>query len=117
MPKQKIASIILREKRESLNLTQREVAKAAGITLQQYQRLECGERILQNASLKVAIPVCAVLGINPFEFILDTHGEYLAVIPDRMEDYRNLILKAEAIKRSVRELKRLIDAFCDSVSE
>ena len=60
---------VLRNRRDSLRLTQQQVANGAKLLLQQYQRLESGERRHENASLKVALPICAVLKIDPFQFL------------------------------------------------
>ena len=63
--------LLLRQRRNELGLTQQQVASAAHITTQQYQRLESGERKLENSSLKVGIPVCLVLRISPAIFFPD----------------------------------------------
>ena len=59
---------ILRNRRLDLGLTQQQVADGAKIQLQQYQRLESGERNIESASLRVALSVCAVLKLDPFVF-------------------------------------------------
>lgn len=65
-------SILLRQRRTELGLTQQQVARAAHITTQQYQRLESGERKLENASfLKVGLPICLVLRIRPSSLLPD----------------------------------------------
>ena len=60
---------ILREKRVSLGLTQQQVADKAKIKLQQYQKLESGERDIKNCSYDLA---CRV--IEALDFF---HGEYV----------------------------------------
>ena len=62
---------ILRNRRLDLGLTQQQVADGAKIQLQQYQRLESGERNIESASLRVALSVCAVLKLDPFVFFPD----------------------------------------------
>ena len=52
--------VLLKQRRMELGLTQTQVSKAAGITKQQYQRLESGERRLENASMRIGKPVCFV---------------------------------------------------------
>ena len=60
------SSEILRTRRTELNLTQQQVAEGAHIQLQQYQRLELGERKIENASMRIALSICAVLKLDPF---------------------------------------------------
>lgn len=65
-------SILLRQRRTELGLTQQQVARAAHITTQQYQRLESGARKLENASfMKVALPICLILRIRPSSLLPD----------------------------------------------
>lgn len=60
---------ILRSRREQLELTQQQVADRAGIKLQQYQRLETGERHLSGCSMRIGLAICAVLLLDPYEVI------------------------------------------------
>lgn len=60
---------ILRNRRESLGLTQQEVANKARVQLRQYQRLESGERSIYGASFRIAISVCKALQLDPQRFI------------------------------------------------
>ena len=62
---------ILKSRRLDLRLTQQQVATGANIQLQQYQRLESGERNIESASMRVALSVCAVLKLDPFFFFPD----------------------------------------------
>ena len=64
---------VLREKRIMAGLTQKQVADRAGITLQQYQKFESGERNIMNSSFQIACRVIEALGMNISEFY---HGEY-----------------------------------------
>lgn len=50
---------VLRSRREQLELTQQQVADRAGIKLQQYQRLETGERHLSGCSMRIGLAICA----------------------------------------------------------
>ncbi len=60
---------VLRFRREQLELTQQQVADRAGIKLQQYQRLETGERHLSGCSMRIGLAICAVLLLDPYEVI------------------------------------------------
>ena len=64
-----ISPSILKTRRLELGLTQQQVANGAHLKLKQYQRLEVGERTIEGASLLVALPICAVLKLDPFIFI------------------------------------------------
>ena len=64
---------LLREKRVILGLTQQEVADKANIKLQQYQKLESGERNIRRASFDLACRVIEALGMNVSDFY---HEEY-----------------------------------------
>ena len=76
---------ILRQRRKHLGLTQNQVAEYAGIICKQYQRLESGERNILNASLRIVLPVCAVLKLDPYE--LFENGEKI-----------NKVIKAEPLE-------------------
>lgn len=60
---------VLCSRREQLELTQQQVADKAGIKLQQYQRLETGERHLSGCSMRIGLAICAVLLLDPYEVI------------------------------------------------
>lgn len=60
---------ILRSRREQLSLTQQQVADRAGIKLQQYQRLETGERHISGCSMRIGLAICAVLLLDPYEVV------------------------------------------------
>lgn len=64
---------LLREKRVIQNLTQQEVADRAGIKLQQYQKLESGERNIKRASFDLACRVIEALGMNISDFYHDKY--------------------------------------------
>lgn len=57
---------ILRQRREELGLTQRDVAEAAGILIRQYTRFESGERDICSSSARLVLAVCAVLKLDPY---------------------------------------------------
>ena len=60
---------VLMSRREQLGLTQQEVADRSGILLRQYQRIESGEKELFRCSMKVGMSICAVLLLDPYDFI------------------------------------------------
>ncbi len=60
---------ILLSRRKELGMTQQNVADAAKIRLQQYQRLESGERNISGASLRIALSICDVLQLDPHRFV------------------------------------------------
>ena len=60
---------IIRDARISMGYSQQQVADLIGVNIRQYQRLECGERQIKNASMKLGLALCAVLGIDPFILI------------------------------------------------
>ena len=69
----KVSAGILREKRLILGLTQKQVAEKAGVTSQQYQKFESGERDIMNSSLRIASRVIEALGMDVTRFC---HNEY-----------------------------------------
>ena len=66
-------STILKQQRIMLGLTQQEVADKAAIQLQQYQRIESGEREIVRASLTVAYKILKALEIDLDKFMA---GQY-----------------------------------------
>lgn len=58
---------IIRERRNELGLTQEQVAIEVGMSLQQYQRYEYGERKFSNCSMRIGLKICALLELDPFE--------------------------------------------------
>lgn len=60
---------ILQKRRTDMNLTQQQVADAAGIQLRQYQRLESGERTMAGASMRIGLSICDVLKLDPHRFV------------------------------------------------
>ena len=57
---------ILKEARLQMGYSQQRVADILGMSIGQYQRLENGERLIGNASMKIGLRVCIVLGIDPY---------------------------------------------------
>ena len=64
-------AIMLRERREALNLTQEQLAIEVGIQLQQYQRFEYGTRKLSACNLRTALKICAALELDPYEIAFE----------------------------------------------
>lgn len=62
---------IIRERRIELGLTQEETAIELGISLQQYQRYEYGERKFSNCPMRIGLRICALLELDPYE-VVDT---------------------------------------------
>ncbi len=60
---------MLREARKRLGISQQQVATMAGVHIRQYQRLEYGERTMQNINMRLGLTVCAILEINPFDIV------------------------------------------------
>lgn len=60
---------IIRKKRIELGLSQMEAAVSAGLILQQYQRFEYGYQKLSNANMITVLRICAVLKLDPYEFV------------------------------------------------
>lgn len=60
---------IIRDRRIELGLTQEQAAMELGISLQQYQRYEYGERRFSNCPMRIGLRICAVLELVPFEVV------------------------------------------------
>lgn len=60
---------IIRDRRIELGLTQEQAAMELGISLQQYQRYEYGERRFSNCPMRIGLRICAVLELDPFEVV------------------------------------------------
>lgn len=54
----------IKDLRLTRNLTQRELAEQAHMTISQLQRLEYGDRKVENLSLKTALALAKALGVN-----------------------------------------------------
>ena len=61
-------SQILLQRRKELNLTQLQVAEAAGIQLRQYQRVENGESSISGSSARIVLSICEALQLDPYLF-------------------------------------------------
>ena len=59
---------ILQNRRNEFGLSQQQVADAAQIQIQQYQKFESGTKLLSNASMKTGLAICNVLKLDPYRF-------------------------------------------------
>lgn len=59
---------VLLQRRKEMDLTQQQVAQAAGIQLRQYQRVESGECSFSGSSARIVLSVCEVLQLDPYLF-------------------------------------------------
>ncbi len=64
-------AVILRNRREELNMTQEQLALEVGMHLQQYQRLEYGDRSFSKVNVRQALVICAALGLDPYEVVFE----------------------------------------------
>ena len=76
-------AMILKNRRDSLGLTQDEVAAEAGMSLRAYQRYEYGLFKLSGASMKVGLRICAALELDPFEVIFENGKDMAGATRDR----------------------------------
>lgn len=60
---------IIKEHRIELGLTQEQAEMELGISLQQYQRYEYGERRFSNCPMRIGLRICALLELDPFELV------------------------------------------------
>ena len=65
---------IIRDARKAMGYSQQQVATIIGVHVRQYQRIECGERDIRYASMKLGLSICAVLGIDPLVLVFG--GEF-----------------------------------------
>ena len=76
---------VLKQRRKHLGLTQQQVAKYAGIQVKQYQRLESGERSILGASMRIGLAICAVLKLDPYDFITNAENMNNVIKVTRIE--------------------------------
>ena len=65
---------IIRDARKAMGYSQQQVATIIEVHVRQYQRIECGERDIRYASMKLGLSICAVLGIDPLVLVFG--GEF-----------------------------------------
>ncbi len=68
---------IVRNARKAMGYSQQQVASIIGVHVRQYQRIECGERDIRYASMKLGLSICTVLGIDPLALVFG--GEFQLV--------------------------------------
>lgn len=64
-------SQIIRERRMELHISQQALATEVGMQVRQYQRLEYGQQLLSNTSMKQGLRICAALELDPFEVVFE----------------------------------------------
>ena len=62
---------IIRQARKAMGYSQQQVAAIIGVHIRQYQRIECGERNIRYASMKLGLSICAALEIDPFTLVFE----------------------------------------------
>ena len=70
-----------------MGYSQQQVATIIGVHVRQYQRIECGERDVRYASMKLGLSICAVLGIDPLVLVFG--GEFTLMNPADEENFEN----------------------------
>ena len=70
---------ILHQRRESLGLTQKEIATEAGIDMRTYQRYEYGIISLSSTTMKVGLRICAALELDPYEVVFENGRDMAGV--------------------------------------
>lgn len=78
---------IIRNARKAMGYSQQQVATLIGVHIRQYQRIECGERDIRYASMKLGLSICAVLGIDPLVLVFD--GEFKRMNPADEENFED----------------------------
>lgn len=78
---------IIRDARKAMGYSQQQVAAIIGVHIRQYQRIECGERDIRYASMKLGLSICAVLGIDPLVLVFG--GEFKRMNPANEENFEN----------------------------
>ena len=78
---------IIRSARKAMGYSQQRVATIIGVHVRQYQRIECGERDIRYASMKLGLSICAVLGIDPLVLVFG--GEFERMNPADEENFDN----------------------------
>ena len=78
---------IIREARQVMGYSQQQIATLIGVHIRQYQRIECGERDIRYASMKLGLSICAVLGIDPLVLVFG--GEFKRMNPADEENFED----------------------------
>lgn len=72
--------MILKARRIELGLSQTDVALNSGISIQQYQKFEYGDRKLSNSSMVLGLRICAVLELDPYEVAFESEKDWMKKI-------------------------------------
>ena len=78
---------IVTDARKAMGYSQQQVATIIGVHVRQYQRIECGERDIRYASMKLGLSICAVLGIDPLVLVFG--GDFTVTNPGDEENFEN----------------------------
>lgn len=73
-------AIILKRRRIELGLSQTDVALNSGISIQQYQKFEYGDRKLSSSSMVLGLRICAVLELDPYEVAFESEKDWMKKI-------------------------------------
>ena len=76
---------IMKKHRKEMGFTQGDIAEEAGITLQQYQNFEYGRRKIANCSTILALRICAVLELDPYELVFENGRDFIKRIRDGLK--------------------------------
>ena len=77
--------MIMKKRRTEMGYTQTDVAEEAGISLQQYQNFEYGKRKIANCSTIMALRICAVLELDPYELVFENGRDFIKRIRDGLK--------------------------------
>lgn len=78
---------IIRDARKAMGYSQQQVATIIGVHIRQYQRIECGERDIRFASMKLGLSICALLGIDPLVLVFG--GDFQPLKTNDEENFPN----------------------------
>ncbi len=78
---------IIHSARKAMGYSQQQVATIIGVHVRQFQRIECGERDIRYASMKLGLSICAVPGIDPLVLVFG--GDFKRMNPEDEENFEN----------------------------
>ncbi len=70
-------AMILVKRRKEMGMTQSDVAEQAGISLQHYQLYEYGRRKLSSGNMLLGLKICAILELEPYEFVFEDCSDWV----------------------------------------
>ena len=68
---------IMKKRRKELGFRQEDVAEEAGITVQHYQNLEYGKRLVARCSTVIGLRLCAALELDSYELVFEDGWDYI----------------------------------------